>query len=223
MILSIAIDGPAGAGKSTIAKRVAKEKGFVYVDTGAMYRAMALYFLRQGGTADNVQNISSMVEDIDVSIEYINNEQQVILNGENVSGVIRTQEVGNMASQVAVIAEVRTKMSTLQRKLAETRSVVMDGRDIGTVVLKDAALKIYLDASVDERARRRQAEYVAAGKTVTDIETLKKEIIERDERDMNREIAPLKRAEDAVYLDSSHLSVEEVVAKIVKLSSERGM
>ncbi len=223
MLLSIAIDGPAGAGKSTIAKRVAREKGFVYVDTGAMYRAMALYFLRRGGTAENVQDIAKMVEDIDVTIEYINNEQQVILNGENVSTVIRTQEVGNMASQVAVVAEVRTKMSTLQRKLAETRSVVMDGRDIGTVVLKDAALKIYLDASVNERARRRQEEYRAAGKPVSDIETLKKEIMERDERDMNREIAPLKRAEDAIYLDSSELSVEEVVAVIAKLSSERGM
>ncbi len=223
MILSIAIDGPAGAGKSTIAKRVSKEKGFVYVDTGAMYRAIALYFLRQGGTIDNVGDVAKMVSDIDVTIEYIENEQQVILNGENVSSLIRTQEVGNMASQVAVVAEVRTKMSTLQRKLAETRSVVMDGRDIGTVVLKDAALKIYLDASVEERARRRQAEYIAAGKSVTDIETLKKEIMERDERDMNREIAPLKRAEDAVYLDSSDLTIDEVVEKIVGLSIERGM
>ena len=223
MILSIAIDGPAGAGKSTIARRVSKEKGFVYVDTGAMYRAIALYFLRAGGTTENVGDIGKMISDIDVTIEYINNEQQVILNGENVSGSIRTQEVGNMASRVAVVGEVRAKMSALQRKLAETRHVVMDGRDIGTVVLKDASLKIYLDASVSERAKRRQAEYIAAGRDVTDLETLKQEIMERDERDMNREIAPLKRAEDAVYIDSSDMTVEEVVAEIVKLSAERGM
>jgi cytidylate kinase len=213
---NLAIDGPAGAGKSTIAKRIAKQLGFIYVDTGAMYRAMALYFLRNGIEALDTEKIEEACNSVDVTIEYKNGEQLVILNGENVNGLIRTEEVGNMASASSVNRTVRLKLVELQQSLAKKESVVMDGRDIGTYVLPNADLKIYLTASSKERARRRWAELKEKG-IEADIDAIEKDIIERDQRDMTREFAPLKLAEDAVYLDTSDMSIEEVVDHIINL------
>ena len=211
--MQIAIDGPAGAGKSTIAKRLAKESGYIYVDTGAMYRAMALYLIRCGISPDDSVKIENACSDADISIEYVNGEQHVILNGEDVNGLIRTQEVSNMASVSSVNPKVREKLVDLQRKLAARTDVVMDGRDIGTVVLPDAEVKIYLTASTKVRARRRYDELIQKGETC-DIKTIENEIAERDERDMNREISPLKQAEDAVLVDTSDMDIDEVVEAI---------
>ncbi len=213
---SVAIDGPAGAGKSTIAKRVAKEKDFIYIDTGAMFRAMAIHFLRCGIAADDHEKISEAVKDVNVTISYENGEQQVFLNGENVTGQLRTEEVGNMASASSVVGDVRTKLLELQRNLAATANVVMDGRDIGTVVLPNADVKVYLTASVEVRAQRRYKELIEKGLSA-DIEQIKKDIEERDYRDMNREIAPLRQAEDAVLVDSSNLTIEESAQAILSL------
>ena len=220
MGFSIAIDGPAGAGKSTIAKRLAKDLGFIYVDTGAMYRAIGLYFLRKNVSADRVDLILEDISNVIVSIEYQNGEQQVILNGENVNGLIRTEEVGNMASACSAISEVRNHLMDLQRGLAQTNSVIMDGRDIGTVVLPNAELKIYLTASVEVRAKRRYDEMNQKNQEA-DFEEIKKIIQERDFRDMNREVAPLKQAEDAVLVDTSDMLPDEVLSHIKALYSER--
>ena len=216
---SIAVDGPAGAGKSTIAKLVAKKLDFIYVDTGAMYRAMALYFLRNGIKSSEEEKIAEACKEINVSLEYENGEQQVLLNGENVNAFIRTEEVGMMTSDTSKYPAVREKLLNLQRELARTKNVIMDGRDIGTCVLPDADLKIYLTASAEERARRRHKELVEKGVSC-DFEQIKKDIIARDEQDMNREIAPLKRAEDAVLVDASDMTIEEVVEKFVSLKNE---
>ena len=213
---SIAIDGPAGAGKSTIAKRVAKELDFIYVDTGAMYRAMALYFLRQGISGDDEAKVSEACKDIEVSLIYQGGEQQVLLNGENVNDYIRTEEVSMMTSDTSKYPEVRKKLLDLQRNLAKTQNVIMDGRDIGTCVLPDADLKVYLTASSAERARRRYKEQMERG-IACDIEQIERDIIARDEQDMSREIAPLKRAEDAVLVDASHMTIQEVVAELLSL------
>lgn len=220
MIYNIAIDGPAGAGKSTIAKKLAKDLGFVYVDTGAMYRAMAYFFLQNNISSDDETAISAACENVDVTIKYENGQQQVILNGENVNGVIRQEKVGNMASATSIYPAVRTKLVELQRELAKTQNVIMDGRDIGTCVLPDAEVKIYLTASSAERARRRYAEQVERG-IDCDIKQIEKDIIARDEQDMNREIAPLKQAEDAVYLDSSDMNIEQVVKAIIDIYNKK--
>ncbi len=217
---NIAIDGPAGAGKSTIAKLVAKELGFIYVDTGAMYRAMALFMLNSGVSADDAEKISSTCQNADITIKYENNEQVVYLNGENVNGKIRTEEVGKMASASSVNGDVRKKLVELQQKLAKTTDVVMDGRDIGTVVLPDAKLKIYLTASSKVRADRRYKELTAKGENC-DINVIEQDIIDRDYRDTHREISPLKQAEDAVLLDSSDMTIEEVASKIIALYKEK--
>lgn len=213
MSYTIAIDGPAGAGKSTIAKRIAKELGFIYVDTGAMYRAMALYFLRNGISPEDTKAIEDNCDRIDVAIQYQDGVQQVILNGENVSVEIRKEEVGNMASKTSVNGKVREKLVTLQRKLADRENVVMDGRDIGTQVLPNASLKIYLTASVEERARRRCLELQQKGMQ-GDIAQIEADIKERDYRDMTREISPLRQAEDAILVDASHMNIDEVVDRI---------
>ena len=202
MIYNIAIDGPAGAGKSTIARRVAKELSFIYVDTGAMYRAMALY------------------QNAEISIEYQNGEQIVLLNGENVNAYLRTEEVGNMASVSSAVPRVREKLLSLQRKLAKDMSVVMDGRDIGTTILPDADVKIYLTESSLTRAKRRYLELQEKG-TVCDLDNIQKDIEERDQRDMNREISPLRQAEDAVLVDSSDLTIEQVVDRILEIFRAR--
>lgn len=216
MSYNIAIDGPAGAGKSTIAKKIAKKKQFIYVDTGAMYRAMALYFLRNGVSAEDVQQIGEKCKEVDITIEYVEEEQVVFLNGENVNGLIRTEEVGNMASASSVNPEVRKKLVELQQRLARNTDVVMDGRDIGTCVLPNADIKVYLTASSSVRAKRRYDELTAKGESC-DLSQIEKDIIERDERDMNREISPLCKAEDAVLVDSSNMTIEEVVEKIISL------
>lgn len=215
-MINIAIDGPAGAGKSTIAKLVAKEKGFIYVDTGAMYRAIALHLLRKGVTPDEKDRFAAECADADVTIRYVDGVQQVLLNGENISGLIRTEEVGNMASSSSVDKDVRAKLLDLQRNLAKENDVVMDGRDIGTNILPNADVKVYLTASVEERATRRFKELTEKGQEC-DFEKIKADIKERDERDMNREIAPLKQAEDAVLIDSSDMTIEEVKDAICKL------
>ena len=214
MSYTIAIDGPAGAGKSTIAKKVAKELSFIYVDTGAMYRAMGLYFLRKGIVPENAAAIEAACDEIQVSIRYENGEQQVLLNGENVSAEIRKEEVGNMASKTSVNGKVREKLVALQRELAKKENVVMDGRDIGTQVLPDATAKIYLTASSAERARRRYLELQQKG-TPGVLEEIEADIIERDHRDMTREISPLRQAEDAVLVDASHMTIDEVAAAVI--------
>ena len=216
MSKSIAIDGPAGAGKSTIARKVAKSLGFIYVDTGAMYRAMALYMIKNGVDASDAAKISATCTSADITIRHENGEQVVYLNGENVNGLIRTEEVGNMASASSVNGDVRKKLVELQQKMAETTDVVMDGRDIGTVVLPNANLKVYLKASSRVRAERRYKELVAKG-TECNIDDIEKDIIDRDYRDMHRENSPLKQAEDAVLLDSSDMTIDEVADKILDL------
>ena len=216
MAYNIAIDGPAGAGKSTIAKKLAADLGYVYVDTGAMYRAMAYYFLQNGIDAKDEKAIADACPKVDVTIQYVDGEQQVILNGENVNGVIRKEEVGNMASATSVYPVVRTKLVDLQRQLAARENVIMDGRDIGTVVLPNANVKIFLTASSKVRAQRRFDELTAKG-AACNIDEIEKDIIDRDYRDMHRETSPLQQADDAVLLDSSNLDIDGVVAAMKKI------
>lgn len=220
MNYSIAIDGPAGAGKSTIAKSIAKKLGIIYVDTGAMYRAIGLYLLRNNISIEEDDKIIEACNNVNITIEYENGEQQVLLNNENITNLIRTEEVGNMASAAAAKKAVRGKLLDLQRDLAAKTSVIMDGRDIGTYVLPNADVKIYLTASSSERAKRRWMELTQKGVTC-DINEIEKDIIDRDHRDMNREIAPLKQAEDAILVDSSHLSIEEVIHTIIEIYNEK--
>lgn len=220
MSVNIAIDGPAGAGKSTIAKTLAKELGYIYVDTGAMYRAMAYYFLSHDIKAEDEDAIAAACPQVDVTISYENGEQQVILNGENVNGVIRTEAVGNMASASSVYPVVREKLVELQRQLAEKSDVIMDGRDIGTCVLPNAQVKIYLTASSATRAKRRYDELTAKGISC-DLAEIEKDIIERDYRDMHRETSPLMQAEDAVLVDSSYLNIDEVVEEIRRICEQK--
>ena len=220
MSFNIAIDGPAGAGKSTIAKQLAKELSFIYVDTGAMYRSMALYFMRNGIAKEDEAAISDACKTVEVSIAYENGEQQVLLNGENVSKEIRKEEVGKMASATSVYKEVRKKLVELQQKLAADKDVIMDGRDIGTCVLPNAQVKIYLTASIETRAERRYQELQEKG-AACDLEVIKKDIADRDYQDMHREISPLKQAEDAILVDSSDMGIEEVVETIKNIYREK--
>lgn len=217
---NIAIDGPAGAGKSTIARLAAEKLGFIYVDTGAMYRAMALYFIRNGIDTRDEGAVQAACGDIDISIEYQDGEQMVILNGENVNAFIRTEQVSMVTSDIARYTPVRAKLLDIQRNLAAVKDIIMDGRDIGTCVLPDAETKIYLTASADERARRRYKEQTGRG-IACDIEMLKQDIIKRDEQDMNRETSPLKQAEDAVFLDTSDLSIEEAVDAVINIYNSK--
>ena len=209
---NVAIDGPAGAGKSTIARLVAKEKGYIYVDTGAMYRGLAIHFLDQGIGADETERVIEACKDADVKIRYEDGIQQVYLNGTNITGRLRDEAVGQMTSKCSAIPEVREKLLDLQRELARTQDVIMDGRDIGTCVLPDADVKVYLTASVKTRAKRRYDELAAKGESCS-----LDEIEQRDERDMNRETAPLRQAEDAVPVDSSDMTIEDVVRTIAGL------
>lgn len=221
MAYAIAIDGPAGAGKSTVAKRAAKELGFIYVDTGAMYRAMAVYFMENGIDTEDEKAVDRCLDSINIGIEYKDGIQQVILNKENVTLKLRDEAVGRTASVVSKYAGVRGKLLELQRSLAEKSNVIMDGRDIGTTVLPDAQVKIYLTASVTARAQRRCDELTAKGEKA-DIDEIKADIENRDYQDMNREISPLKQAEDAVLLDTSDMNIEEVVEAVKKLASRKG-
>lgn len=220
MIYNIAIDGPAGAGKSTIAKKVAEELSCVYVDTGAMYRAMALYLLSNNVDRDNPQEIGRICQGAEISITYENKEQIVLLNGENVNQYLRSEEVGNMASVSSANPKVRERLLDLQRKLAASMSVVMDGRDIGTTILPDADVKIYLTASSLTRAKRRFLELQEKGISC-DLSEIQKDIEERDARDMNRDISPLKQADDAVLVDSSEMTIPEVVKRILQIFKEK--
>ena len=220
MSFNIAIDGPAGAGKSTIAKRVASSLSFIYVDTGAMYRAMALFLHRNGVSAEDTETIAKECTNADISIRYRDNEQVVLLNGENVNPYLRTEEVSRMASKSSAVPEVRAHLLALQRNLASTYNVVMDGRDIGTVILPDAQVKIFLTASPETRAKRRYEELIQKGQEA-DYQEVLTEIINRDARDMNRETAPLKQAEDAFLVDSSDMTLAEVEETICKIVRER--
>lgn len=216
MSFNIAIDGPAGAGKSTIAKKLAKDLGYIYVDTGAMYRAMAYFLITQGVDAQNTALLEETCQKADISIQYVDGEQIVLLNGENVNHVLRTEEVGKMASVSSANGKLREKLVELQQALAAKENVVMDGRDIGTVVLPNADVKIFMTASVEVRAKRRYDELVAKGENA-DLEVIAKDIEERDYRDSHREVSPLKQAEDAVLLDTSDLDIEQVTEKMKEL------
>lgn len=219
MSVNIAIDGPAGAGKSTIAKAVAKELEFIYVDTGAMYRAMALHLLRQGIVPGEEAQMDAACENAEISIVYEDGAQQVLLNGENVTASLRKEEVGNMASVSSARPRIREKLVELQRVLAAKADVVMDGRDIGTCVLPDADVKIYLTASAHTRALRRCRELEEKGISCV-LEEIEADINDRDHRDMTREISPLRQAEDAILVDSSQMTIEEVKAEIIRLYRE---
>ena len=218
--MNIAIDGPAGAGKSTIARLAANRLGFVYVDTGAMYRAIALYLLDAKTDINDEQALKNALSNIHINIVYESNVQHVFLDLQDVSTEIRSEKVGNMASKSSALAPVREKLLDLQRDIAAKNDVIMDGRDIGTNILPNAELKIYLTASVDVRAKRRYDELILHGEK-PDLEDIKKGIETRDYQDMNRDIAPLKQADDAVLIDSSDMTITEVVDTIVKLAEEK--
>lgn len=214
MSFNIAIDGPAGAGKSTIAKRIAAKLSYIYVDTGAMYRAMALYFLRLGLDAEDSEGMAAACGGADISIRYRDGEQNVLLNGENVTPFIRSEEVGNMASRSSPVPQVREKLTQLQKELAAREDVVMDGRDIGTCVLPRAQIKVYLTASTHTRALRRFKELEEKGIRES-LEEIEADIADRDYRDMHRDISPLRQAEDAWYLDTSDMGIDEVVEAVL--------
>ena len=216
---NIAIDGPAGAGKSSIAKALSKKLGFVYIDTGAMYRAVALFFLENGIKDSSDNEIDNLLDKLDINIKYTDGEQRVFLNNVDVSDKLRQEEIGKLASRFSALKSVREKLVALQRKLAKKENVIMDGRDIGTVVLPNADLKIYLSAGSKVRAKRRYLELIEKGfdSAALDEKAIENEIIKRDEADMNREISPLKKAEDAYYMDTSDMTFDEVVSKILDM------
>ncbi len=220
MSYSVAIDGPAGAGKSTIAKLLAAKMNYIYVDTGAMYRAMAVYFSQNNVNPSDEDAINEAVKNVDITICYEDGVQQVILNGENVTSILRTEQTGKMASMTSKYAAVRTKLVDLQRKLADTSNVIMDGRDIGTTVLPNAFAKIFLTASSDARAQRRFKELTEKGEECN-FDDIKADIEQRDYEDSHRAISPLKQAEDAVLLDTSDMSIEQVVEAMVKIIDEK--
>lgn len=220
MSYNIAIDGPAGAGKSTIAKKAAAELGFLYVDTGAMYRAIALYMLQHNITLSDESAVAEACKNIDIELKYEDQTQQVYLNGTNVSAEIRKEEVGNAASVVSAYPTVRKTLLGLQQQIAARENILMDGRDIGTCVLPNAQVKIYLTASVETRAERRYQELLEKG-AACDLEVIKKDIADRDYQDMHREISPLKQAEDAILVDSSDMGIEEVVETIKNIYREK--
>ena len=219
---NVAIDGPAGAGKSTIAKRIARRLGYIYVDTGAMYRAMAYYLIQNQVDAADQEAIAAACQHADISICYQDGEQVVLLNGENVNAYLRTEAVGNMASVSSAVPEVRKKLVELQQKLARETNVVMDGRDIGTVVLPDADVKVYLTASVETRAKRRFLELQEKGEP-TDLAKIAADIEDRDYRDMHRDISPLRQAEDATLVDSSDMTIDQVVQAIIDTAKAHGL
>ncbi len=220
MSFNVAVDGPAGAGKSTVARAVAKKLNLIYVDTGAMYRAMALFMIKERVALDDMTAVVQKCAQADITIRYENGEQAVILNGENVNALLRTEEVGNAASVVSPVPEVRERLVKLQKQLASKNDCIMDGRDIGTCVLPDAQLKIYLTASSAVRARRRFDELSAKGESC-DLQKIQADIEERDYRDMHREVSPLKQAEDAILVDTSDMSADQVISCVAELCEKR--
>lgn len=220
MGINIAIDGPSGAGKSTLSRKLAAALGFVYVDTGAMYRTVGLYVYRNAIKPDDVAGVTDALKKIEVSLGFIEGEQHVYLNGEDVSTDIRLHEVSQYASLVSAIPAVRQFLFEMQQKLAAENNVIMDGRDIGTVVLPNAELKIFLTASAEDRANRRYQELIARGQTV-DYDQILADVVKRDEQDMNRSVAPLKPAEDSVILDTSGFEFEQSLALLLKTVKER--
>ncbi|MEE1011817.1 MAG: (d)CMP kinase [Acutalibacteraceae bacterium] len=219
-IINVAIDGPAGAGKSTVSRAAAKASGFIYVDTGALYRAVGVNALRKGVNTRDKEAVAATLSDITVDLVFENGEQKVLLNGENVSSEIRTPPASMAASDVSAVPEVRAFLFDLQRDIAKRNNCIMDGRDIGTVVLPDAKVKIFLTASPEERAERRYKELIEKGNEVK-YEDVLAELIERDYNDSHREIAPLKPAEDSVILDTTGLSLEESINEIIKIIKEK--
>ena len=220
MNINVAIDGPSGAGKSTISKEVSKKLGFIYVDTGALYRSIALYVYNNKIDPDDVVAVSKSLSDISIRFDYIESEQHVFLNDADVSSDIRVHAISEYASKVSAIKEVRDYLLFMQRDIASKNNIIMDGRDIGTVVLPDATLKIFLTASAEVRAKRRFDELCQKGQTV-EFDTVLNDIIERDKRDMERAVAPLKKADDAVLVDTSDCSFDESVEIICDLIKER--
>lgn len=218
--ISIAVDGPAGSGKSTVAKLIAKKMNIVYIDTGAMYRAVGLYCLENGIDTKNKREVLDILPKIDLDIKANSNGQTILLNGVDVTSKVRTQEAGKSASDVAQILGVREKLVEIQREMAKGTSVIMDGRDIGTNVLPNADVKIFLNATVLERAKRRVGELQALGET-PDLESIKEQIRKRDENDINREHNPLRKAEDAFELDTTGMTIEEVTEKILSIIEEK--
>ncbi len=212
--ISIAIDGPVGAGKSTIARMVAKKLNIIYVDTGAMYRTVGLYVIRKGLDPTEFDDVRSVIDEIELDVELTDRGQLIFLNGENVTDLIRTPEISMAASNVSAVPEVREKMVNIQRNLADSKSVVMDGRDIGTVVLPNASTKIYLSADLDVRAERRYKELINKGQSVT-FDEVKEDIIKRDRNDMFRATSPLKKADDAIELDTTNLNLDQVVERLI--------
>ncbi|MDR0286640.1 MAG: (d)CMP kinase [Clostridiales bacterium] len=215
MGLKIAIDGPSGAGKSTIAKTISKEFGFVYLDTGAMYRSFAWYALSVGANCENIEDMLALLGTFDLKVEYIDSKQQLIVNGKNITDLVRTPEISTAASQVAAIPQVRQKMVTIQKKIANNSNVVMDGRDIGTCVLPDADLKIFLIASVSDRAKRRYEEMIEKGDNSQTYDQVKADMIQRDSHDSARSHSPLKQADDAILVDTTGYEVWQTADKIL--------
>ena len=216
MSFNIAIDGPAGAGKSTVARLVADKLGYLYIDTGAMYRTVGLYVIRKGLDTTKPEHVNSVLDEINLDVKLSNEGQRIFLNGEDVTNLIRTPEISMAASNVSAVPEVREKMVFMQRKLAESKSVIMDGRDIGTVVLPNATTKIFLNASIDVRTDRRYKELIRKGQNVT-FDEVKADIIKRDNNDMSRATSPLKKADDAVEVDTTGKSLDEVVGEIIEI------
>lgn len=219
-MISIAIDGPGGAGKSTIAKALAKKLGYIYVDTGALYRAIGLYMIKKGVDLKNVDAIVKKLDEVKVELKYVNDEQRVLLCGDDVSEDIRKPEVSMAASDVSAVPAVRDFLLGLQRKMANENNVIMDGRDIGTVVLPNAEIKLFLTASAEERAMRRYKELIEKGKDV-EYETVYKELCERDYQDSHREIAPLKPADDATVIDTTGNDLEKSVQVLMDFISPK--
>lgn len=219
---SIAIDGPAGAGKSTIAKILSKKLGYIYIDTGAMYRAVALYFTENGVSTGKEPYINDILKKLDINIKYKDGMQILYLNGEDVSTRLREENIGKLASKFSAIQSVREKLVALQRELADKENVIMDGRDIGTVVLPNANLKIFLSAASSIRAKRRYLELLEKGVRDIDLKEIEREIINRDNADMNRAISPLKQAKDAKVLDTSNMTLEEVIERILEIKKNEG-
>ena len=219
-MISVAIDGPSGAGKSTIAKAIAQKKNYIYVDTGAMYRAIGLFMVRNGIDIKDNAKVASKLSEITLNLKYVNGEQRVYLNGDDVSTDIRLPEMSMAASGVSAIKEVRAFLLDVQRNFAKTSNIIMDGRDIGTVILPNADVKIFLTASSKKRAERRYKELLEKG-IGTSYEEVFSDLIKRDENDINRPIAPLKQAKDAILVDSTNLTQQETINKIISIIGER--